>query len=88
MLFNLILDRLIGSMYFQGHTCGAGMSAVPDMSGFIFRFAVFLVAKQLYEALMSFFMSFFLYVCLHFLKNASFTQDNQGGLKGSQEESR
>ena len=36
-----VLDRLIGSMYFQDHTCGAGMSAVPDMSGFIFRFAVF-----------------------------------------------
>ena len=24
-------------------------------------------------------------LCLHFLKNASFTQDNQGGVKGSQE---
>ena len=42
----------------------------------------FLVAKQVYEALMSFFLSF----CLHFLKNASFTQDKQDGVKGYQGE--
>ena len=46
---------------------------------------IFLVAKQLYEALMSFCLSLFLSVCNHFLKNASFTQNNQGGVKGSQE---
>ena len=28
-------------VYFQGHTCGAVIFSVPDMSGFIFRFAVF-----------------------------------------------
>ena len=39
-------------------------------------------------------MSFFLYFCNHFLKNASFTQDNQGnqgklrGVKGNQRELR
>ena len=30
-------------VYFQGHTCGAVIFSVPDMSGFIFRFAVFLI---------------------------------------------
>ena len=35
------MDRTIGHVYFQGHTRGEVMSAVPDMSGFIFRFAVF-----------------------------------------------
>ena len=34
---------------------------------------------------LSVFLSFCLSVFLHFLKNASFTQDNQGGIKGSQE---
>ena len=43
-----------------------------------------LVAKQLYEAL----MSFFLYFCHHFLKNASFTQDNQGGANRNEGELR
>ena len=32
---------MIGHVYFQGHTCGEVMSVVPDMSGFMFRFAVF-----------------------------------------------
>ena len=48
---------------------------------------VFLVAKQLYEAPMSVFLSVCLFFCLsvcnHFLKNASFTQDNHGGVKVS-----
>ena len=33
-------------VYFQGHTCGAVIFSVPDMSGFIFRFAVFLYGKM------------------------------------------
>ena len=32
-------------VYFQGHTCGAVIFSVPDMSGFIFRFAVFFIAQ-------------------------------------------
>ena len=36
------MARTIGHVYFQGHTRGEVMSAVPDMSGFKFRFAVFL----------------------------------------------
>ena len=32
-------------------------------------------------------LSVCMYVCLHFLKKASFTQDNQGGVKGHQRES-
>ena len=37
------MARTLGHVYFQGHTHGEVMSAVPDMSGFIFRFAVFLL---------------------------------------------
>ena len=35
---------------------------------------------------LSVFISVFMSVCLHFLKNASFTQDNQRGVKGNQGE--
>ena len=31
----------MGQVYFQGYTCGKEMSAVPYISGCIFRFAVF-----------------------------------------------
>ena len=33
-------------VYFQGHTCGAVIFSVPDMGGFIFRFAVFFYEKE------------------------------------------
>ena len=33
---------------------------------------------------MSVFLSFFLSVCLNFLKNASYTQDSQGGVEWTQ----
>ena len=43
-------------VYFQGHTCGAVIFSVPDMSGFIFRFAVFFFN-------FNDFFYFFLYIC-------------------------
>ena len=58
-----------------------------------FHLLRFLDAKHLYEALMSVFLYVFMPLCLNFLKNASFIQDNQKewrsqGVKRTQEESR
>jgi hypothetical protein len=37
------INRIIGRVYIQGHLYGEVMSAVPYMSGFIFRFEVLLL---------------------------------------------
>ena len=44
VLFTLALARIIRRVYIQGHSYGEVMSDVPYMSGFLFRFAVFLIA--------------------------------------------
>ena len=44
VLFTLALARIIGRVYIQGHSYGEVMSAVQYTSGFLFRFAVFLLS--------------------------------------------
>ena len=47
VLFRLTLDRTMDHLYFQGHTRGEVMSAVPYMSGFIFRICVIFLSNKL-----------------------------------------
>ena len=78
LVIQLGLSQNNGQVYFEDHTCGEVMSAVPYISGFIFCFPLFFMAESLlifsllysYDAMLIFFdYNFSLYIYILYYSN-------------------